>query len=291
LIQPSDFLTLLLILSSAIILGRLLAPYITSIFTGSPSLIDRVLSPIENRIYRLITVDPAHGMGWREYFLSALIVNIFQMSLAFIIFVFQNILPLNPQGFSGLSLDLAFMQVISFATNTNLQHYNGEGVCNSLPNCPSMSSMPGLSYLSQMTAVQFLQFTSAATGLCVAVAMVRGFVSRSQNLGNFYTDFIRSLTRLFLPLCFVAALIFVGLGVPQTIGGYQTVQTVEGTTQTILVGPVASLVSIMQIGTNGGGYYGANSAYPFQNPNPASDIFQILLMLLVPTSLCFVFGQ
>jgi K+-transporting ATPase ATPase A chain len=230
-------------------------------------------------------------MGWREYFLSALIVNIFQMSLAFIIFVFQNILPLNPQGFSGLSLDLAFMQVISFATNTNLQHYNGEGVCTSLPNCPSLSSMPGLSYLSQMTAVQFLQFTSAATGLCVAVAMIRGFIARSQNLGNFYTDFVRSLTRLFFPLCFVAALIFVGLGVPQTIGGYQTVQTVEGTTQTILVGPVASLVSIMQIGTNGGGYYGANSAYPFQNPNPASDIFEILLMLLIPTSLCFVFGQ
>src|SRR5207249_10070974 len=99
------------------------------------------------------------------------------------------------------------------------------------------------------------------------------------------------LTRLFLPLCFVAALIFVGLGVPQTIGGYQTVTTVEGATQTILVGPVASLVSIMQIGTNGGGYYGSNSAYPFQNPNPASDIFQILLMLLIPTSLCFVFGQ
>jgi len=274
-----------------VVLGRLLAPYITAIFTSAPSRIDRVLSPIENRIYQLLGVDPTHGMGWREYFLSAVILNIFQMSLAFIIFVFQNILPLNPQGFSGLSLDLAFMQVISFATNTNLQHYNGGGICTNPPNCYPLPSMPGLSYLSQMTAVQFLQFTSAGTGLCVAVAMVRGFVSRSQNLGNFYTDFVRSLTRLFLPLCFVAALIFVALGVPQTIGGYQTVTTVEGATQTILVGPVASLVSIMQLGTNGGGYYGANSAYPFQNPNPASDIFQILLMLLIPTSLCFVFGQ
>ena len=290
-IQPNDLLTLLLILATAVVLGRLLAPYITSIFTSAPNRIDRIVAPIENRIYRLLGVDPNRGMGWREYFLSALIVNIFQMSLAFIIFVFQNILPLNPQGFPGLNLDLAFMQVISFATNTNLQHYNGEGVCNNPPNCYPLSSMPGLSYLSQMTAAQFLQFTSAATGLCVAVAMVRGFVSRSQNMGNFYTDFVRSLTRLFLPLCFVAALIFVGLGVPQTIGGYQTVTTVEGATQTILVGPVASLVSIMQIGTNGGGYFGANSAYPFQNPNPASDIFQILLMLLIPTSLCFVFGQ
>ena len=290
-IQPNDILTLLLILATAVILGRLLAPYITSIFTSAPNRIDRIVAPIENRIYRLLGVDPNRGMGWREYFLSAVILNIFQMSLAFIIFVFQNILPLNPQGFPGLNLDLAFMQVISFATNTNLQHYNGEGVCNNPPDCYPLSSMPGLSYLSQMTAVQFLQFTSAATGLCVAVAMVRGFVSRSQNMGNFYTDFVRSLTRLFLPLCFVTALIFVGLGVPQTIGGYQTVTTVEGATQTILVGPVASLVSIMQIGTNGGGYYGSNSAYPFQSPSPASDIFQILLMLLIPTSLCFVFGQ
>jgi potassium-transporting ATPase potassium-binding subunit len=215
-------------------------------------------------------------MGWREYFLAALIVNIFQMTLAFIVFVSQGLLPLNPQGFPGLSWDLALMQVISFATNTNLQHYNGEAA---------------LSYLSQMTAVQFLQFTSAATGICAAIAMVRCFVARARNLGNFYVDFVRTLTRILFPLCFVAALVFVGLGVPQTLNGYQTVKTLEGTSQTILVGPVASLVSIMQIGTNGGGYYGANSAYPFQNPTPASDVLQILLMLLLPTTICFVYGQ
>jgi potassium-transporting ATPase potassium-binding subunit len=125
--------------------------------------------------------------------------------------------------------------------------------------------------------------------------MIRGFVVRSKDLGNFYVDFTRTLTRILFPLCFISALVFVGLGVPQTIIGPQTVTTIEGTitgtTQTILVGPVASLVSIMQLGTNGGGYYGSNSAYPFQNPNPASDIFQIFLMLLIPTSLCFVFGQ
>ncbi len=142
-----------------------------------------------------------------------------------------------------------------------------------------------------MTAVQFLQFTSAATGVCVAAAMIRGFIANSRDMGNFYSDFVRSLTRLFFPLCFVAALVLVGLGVPQTLGGYQTVTTLEGASQTILVGPVASIVSIMQLGTNGGGYYGANSAYPFQNPNPATDIFEIFLMLLIPTALCFVFGQ
>src|SRR5437867_12132589 len=280
-----------MILVVAILSGRFLAPYITRVFSRSPSRLDKVLNPIEKGIYRLISVDPARGMGWKEYFLAALVVNIFQMAIAFIIFAFQGVLPLNPQGFPGLSWDLAFMQVISFGTNTNLQHYNGEGVCNQLPNCSSLSNTPGLSYLSQMTAVQFLQFTSATTGICVAAAMIRGFVANSRDMGNFYTDFVRSLTRLFLPLCFIAALIFVGLGVPQTLNGYLIVSTLEGSTQTILVGPVASLVSIMQLGTNGGGYYGANSAYPFQNPNPASDIFQIFLMLLIPTALCFVYGR
>jgi len=291
LIQSADFLALSLILLSAIVAGRFLASHIVKIFTHAPSHLDRFLNSVENAIYRLLGVDPSHGMSWREYFLSALIVNIFQMILAFIIFVFQGGLPLNPQRFPGFSLDLAFMQVISFATNTNLQHYNGEGSCTQLPNCSSLNNTPGLSYLSQMTAVQFLQFTSAATGVCVAAAMIRGFVANSKDMGNFYSDFVRSLTRLFFPLCFVAALVLVGLGVPQTLGGYQTVTTLEGASQTILVGPVASLVSIMQLGTNGGGYYGANSAYPFQNPNPATDIFEIFLMLLIPTALCFVFGQ
>jgi K+-transporting ATPase ATPase A chain len=215
------------------------------------------------------------------------------MILAFLIFFFQGVLPLNPQGFPGLSWDLSFMQAISFATNTNLQHYNGEGACtNPLPNCTGgVGNIPGLSYLSQMTAVQFLQFTSAATGISVAVAMIRGFKAGSQNLGNFYVDFTRSLTRILFPVCFVSALVFVGLGIPQTLSGYQTVTTLEGATQTILVGPVASLVSIMQLGTNGGGYFGSNSAYPFQNPNPATNVFQIFLMLLIPTSLCFVYGR
>jgi K+-transporting ATPase ATPase A chain len=215
-------------------------------------------------------------MDWKEYFLSLLLLNVVQMAIAFLIFVFQDKLPLNPQGFSGLTWDLAFMQVISFGTNTNLQHYNGE---------------TALSYLSQMTAVQFLQFTSAASGLCAAIAMIRGFKTGSKDLGNFYVDFVRSLTRVLFPLCFVAALILVWQGVPQTLSGYTVVKTVEGASQLILVGPVASLVSIMQIGTNGGGYYGANSAYPLQNPNPASDIFQIILMMLMPTVMCFVYGE
>jgi len=276
LIDFIQFSVIALIFALVIVLGRLLAPYVTRVFACAPSRLDRVLTPIENTIYRLGGVNTNHRMDWKQYSLSLMILNIFQMALAFLIFVFQDRLPLNPQGFPGLSLDLAFMQVISFATNTNLQHYNGEST---------------LSYLSQMSAVQFLQFTSAASGLCAAVAMVRGFKTGSKDLGNFYVDFVRTLTRILFPLCFVAAMMFVWLGVPQTLNGYTAVKTVEGATQLILVGPVASLVSIMQIGTNGGGYYGANSAYPLENPNPASDVLQIILMLLLPTVLCFVWGE
>ncbi len=273
LIQAS---TVFLILGAAIALGRLIAPYVTRVFARSPSRLDRFLNPIETSLYRLGGVNPNRSMNWKEYFLSLMFLNIVQMALAFFIFMFQDKLPLNPQGFPGLNWDLAFMQVISFATNTNLQHYNGEVT---------------LSYLSQMSAVQFLQFTSAASGICAAVVFVRAFVVGAKDFGNFYVDFVRSLTRILFPFCLIAALIFVWLGTPQTLSGYTSVKTVEGATQLILVGPVASLVSIMQIGTNGGGYYGANSAYPFQNPNPATDVLQILLMLLMPTVMCFVFGE
>ncbi len=276
LISPLQVLDLIIILAVLVACAWLLAPYISNVFKRTPSKIDRVFNPIENLIYRVTGVDPNHTMGWKEYFLSALILNIVQMAIAAVILTYQGSLPLNPMHFPGLSWDLTFNTVVSIATNTNLQHYAGE---------------VSLSYLSQMSAIQFLQFTSAATGICCGIAMVRGLVLHSKDLGNFFVDFVRALTRLLIPLCFVAALILVALGVPQTISGYATVKTVEGATQTILVGPVASLVSIMQLGTNGGGYYGANSAYPFQNPSPESDLVEIFMMLLLPTALCFVFGD
>ena len=275
-IDVTQALAVLVILAAALVSGSLLAPYIVRVFEGGPSRLDRFLDPVEKRVYGLLGVDPGTGMGWREYFFAALLVNVVQMAIAFIILIYQNLLPLNPQGFPGLSWDLALNTVVSFATNTNLQHYAGEST---------------LSYFSQMGAIQFLQFTSAATGICAMVALVRGFRSGSLDLGNFYVDFVRTLTRILLPLCFVAALVLVALGVPQSLGGYAAVKTVEGSAQTILVGPVASLVSIMQLGTNGGGYFGANSAYPFQNPSPATDILEIYLMLLLPTALVFVFGR
>ena len=268
------------ILGSAILAGWRLAPYIVRVYSRAPGRLDSLLSPIENGIYRLVGVNTKHTMGWKEYFFAALFVNLVQMVIAFIILTYQKVLPLNPQHFSGFSWSLAFTTVISFATNTNLQHYNGEYV---------------LSYFSQMTAIQFLQFTSAATGICVAVAFTRGLTSGAKDMGNFYVDFVRSITRVLIPLCLAAAIVLVWLGIPQTISGYVNATTVEGlvngASEIIRIGPVASLVSIMQLGTNGGGYYGANSAAPFQNPSPATDIFEIFLMLLLPTTLCFVYGQ
>ena len=264
------------ILAAALLSGNYLAPYLVRIYNGEATRFDRFLDPIEKRIFRLLGVDRGLTMGWKQYFLAALLVNICQMAIAFLILTFQGSLPLNPQGYPGLSWDLSFNTVVSFATNTNLQHYAGE---------------VSLSYLSQISAIQFLQFTSAATGICVMVAMVRALRAGSTHMGNFYIDFVRTLTRVLLPICFIAAIAFVALGIPQTLGGYNVVTTVEGASQVVYAGPVASLVSIMQVGTNGGGYFGANSAYPFQNPNPFTDILQIYLMLLLPTALVFVFGR
>jgi K+-transporting ATPase ATPase A chain len=275
-IDAAQALSLILILGTALGLAWLISPYLARVYRRIPGRFDRFLDPVEKSIYRLVGVDASQGMGWKEYFLAGLLVNLVQMGLAFLILIFQGSLPLNPQGFPGLSWDLSLNTVVSFATNTNLQHYAGESA---------------LSYLSQMSAIQFLQFTSAATGMCMGVAMVRGFVVGSKDTGNFYVDFVRTLTRILIPFCLVAALVLVALGVPQTLSGYTTVTTVEGATQSILVGPVASLVAIMQLGTNGGGYYGANSAYPFMNPNPASNALEIGLMLLLPTALIFVFGE
>jgi K+-transporting ATPase ATPase A chain len=264
-----------IVLAVVLVLAKLIAPYIARVFAQAPSRFDRILNPVENLAYKLTGADPKKSMNWKQYFLAMVLVNVCQMVFGFLILVFQGSLPLNPQGFPGLSWDLAFHTATSFATNTNLQHYSGQTT---------------LSVLSQMMSIQFLQFTSATSGICVAIAFVRGFMTGSKDMGNFYVDFVRALTRIIFPLCLLASLLLVFLGVPQTLNSYTAVKTVEGATQVILVGPVASLVSIMQLGTNGGGYYGANSAYPFQNPSPVTNLLEMILMLLLPTALCFVFG-
>jgi len=276
LIDIVQALSVILILAVTILLAWLIAPYITGVFKRKPSRLDKIFNPIEKFIYKITGVNSEQTMGWKQYFLAGLLINVVMMVIGFFILSFQGNLPLNPMGFPGVKPDLAFNTVASFVTNTNLQHYNGEIT---------------LSYLSQIGVIQWLQFTSAMTGLCVGIAFIRGLVVGSKDMGNFYVDFTRALTRIFLPLCIIASILFLSLGVPQTLNGYTTLKTIEGATQTILVGPVASLDAIMQIGTNGGGYYGANAAYPFMNPSPISNILMISLMLLLPTALIFVFGQ
>lgn len=275
-IDAVQALTVILVLGVTILLAWLIAPYITGVFKRKPSRLDRIFNPIENFIYRITGVDTEQTMGWKQYFLSGLLINVVMMVIGFLILVFQGSLPLNPMGFPNVRPDLAFMQVVSFVTNTDLQHYNGETT---------------FSYLSQIGVLQWLMFTSAITGLCMGIAFIRGLVADSKDMGNFFVDFTRSITRIFLPLATIFSVVFIALGVPQTLNGYSVIQTVQGATQTLFVGPVASLDSIMQLGTNGGGYYGANAAYPFMNPSPISNVLLIILMLLIPTALIFVFGQ
>lgn len=266
----------LLIIGATASVAWLIAPYITKIYTHESSFIDRALDPVESLIYRIIGIDRNRGMGWKEYFLTGLSVNLIMMALAFLLFLFQGALPLNPQHFAGVNWNLALNNAISFMTNTDLQHYAGEST---------------LSYLTQTAGVQFLMFSAPATGISMAVAMVRGFRAGARDLGNFYLDFTRTITRLLLPLSILVSLALLLLGVPQSINGYTVVRTIEGATQQLAIGPIASLASIMQLGSNGGGYYGANAAYPFQNPSPVTNVLELSLMLLLPTALIFVFGR
>ncbi len=275
-INAVQALAVVLIIGAALVLAKLIAPYLVAVYNRKPSRLDKIFNPIENFIYKIIGVDTEQTMGWKQYFLAALYVNIAMIIIAFLIMVFQGSLPLNPMHFPDIHPDLAFMQAVSFATNTDLQHYSGEAT---------------FSYLSQISVLQWLQFASPITGICVGIAFIRGLIPTSKDMGNFYVDFTRSITRIFLPLAFVASIVLLALGVPQTLSGYTTLTTIQGASQTILSGPVASLDGIMQLGTNGGGFYGANAAYPFMNPSQFTDVIMILLMLLLPLALLFVFGE
>ncbi len=257
----------------------ILSKYLETVYGDKESKLDRIFIPVENFIYGLIGLDKNKTMKWKEYFLNVLIFSAFSAVVSFLILYYQGYLPINPMHFPDLSWSLALNTAMSISSNTNLQHYGGGS---------------SLSYLSQMVGIQFLQFTSAATGLAVAVAIFRGFAGKknqTEGLGNFYVDLVRSLTRVLIPLSFIFAIIFIIIGIPQSLSGYTLVRTLSGSEQILKIGPVASLVSIMQLGTNGGGYFGANSAFPFQNPNPISNYIQMALMMIIPTSMPFLFGR
>lgn len=262
-----------LILIVAIPLGG----YIYRVFTGQRNWLEPVYAPLERVLYKLVGINPSTDMDWKSYVKAWLLVQFVMALFVYLIFVLQGHLPLNPDHIKGMSWDLAFNTAASFIANTNWQNYAGE---------------QSMSYLGQMIAITYLQFTSAAAGVVAVIAFVRGIVgNKGKTLGNFWVDYVKVHTRILLPLAFIFAIVFVGLGLPETLHGAQVAHTLQGGTQTISRGPVASLEAIKQLGTNGGGYFNANSAHPFEDPTALTDVLEILAMALIPTALIATFGK
>ncbi len=263
-------ITLAILMALIIPVGK----YIFKVITGEKSFIDPCFDRIDGLIYKLTGIEKLE-MTWKQYVVSLLATNLIMVLLVYLLFRLQGVLGLNPNGNQNLEPSLAFNTAISFITNTNLQHYSGEW---------------GMSYLTQTAAIAFLMFTSAATGFAAAAAFMRGITGKTKTVGNFFVDIVRITTRILIPASIAVTLLLVWQGVPQIFLGNQTVTTVEGSLQDIPLGPVASLEAIKHIGTNGGGFFGANSSHPFENPTPISNLIEILSMMLLPASLVYTFG-
>jgi potassium-transporting ATPase potassium-binding subunit len=262
-------LTLLILIAITPLLGR----YIARVFMGEKTLLDPLMQPVERIVYTLGGIRRKDDMtGW-QYIRAILYSNFVMGVFVFLIFMLQGVLPLNPVNLNAPRWDLALHTAISFVTNTNQQHYSGETT---------------LSYASQVLALGFLMFTSAATGLAVGIAFIRGLTGRA--LGNFYVDLILAITRILLPISIVGAILLLITGVPETLQGPAVVTTLEGATQYIARGPVAHFEIIKQLGENGGGFFGINSAHPFENPNAASNLLGLISMVSIPAALIHTYG-
>jgi len=293
----NGFLQITLYLACLLILAKPLGVYMAYIYVNGPLFLRRWLLPIESALYRFSGVDPDQDMSWKDYAVALLCFNVLGGGVVFLLQVLQADLPMNPQELANVSLDSAFNTAISFLTNTNWQAYSGEMT---------------MSYLTQMVGLSVQNFLSAATGMAVLVALVRGFQrSHVGGIGNFWVDLTRGVLYILLPLSFLLAIVLAGQGVVQTFQPYQTITVLESTnadllakrstvssnplsdsktTQSLAVGPVASQIAIKQLGTNGGGYFNANSAHPFENPTPLSNFLEMLAILLIPAALCHTFG-
>lgn len=267
------FIQIALTLLIIVVIVPFFGSYMASVFLGQRTLLDPIMSPVERVIYAASGIQPQREMTGAQYIKSILYSNLVMAIFVYLIFMFQGILPFNPTELSAPSWDLALHTTIAFITNTDQQHYSGE---------------TALSYASQMWAIAFLMFTSSATGLAVGIAFIRGLTG--QPLGNFYVDLTRSITRILLPISIIGGIILLILGVPETLAGPETVTTLEGATQTIARGPVAHFEIIKELGENGGGFFGINSAHPFENPNTLTNLIQIVVMISIPTSLIYTFG-
>ncbi|MBA3815799.1 MAG: potassium-transporting ATPase subunit KdpA [Parachlamydiaceae bacterium] len=264
---------ILLLLLTVPLLGR----YMAEIFKDNPQISIPILGTLEKLIYHLCKIDPAQEMGWKDYAKGMLYFNLVGFIFLFCLQIFQGWLPLNPQGFQGVGLALAFNTAISFVTNTNWQAYGGENT---------------MSYLTQMAGLTVQNFVSAATGNAVLLAHIRGLVrTSSQTIGNFWVDLTRTIIYLFLPFCIILAFFLVSQGVIQNIHPYVQATTLQGDIQNIPMGPAASQVAIKQLGTNGGGFFNANSAHPFENPTPLSNFVETFAILCIPAAATYMYGM
>ena len=269
-----------LILLFVTILAALAKPvglWLFALYEGRSTPLHRLLGPVERGFYRLAGIDPGAEQGWRRYALHMLLFNLALALFTYAILRLQGVLPGNPRGFAGVGADGAFNTAVSFTTNTNWQWYSGEAA---------------LSNLSQMLGLTIQNFLSAATGIAIAFALFRGFARReTKTIGNFWADMTRATLYLLLPICAVYAVFLIASGVPQTLAGWVDATTLEGVKQTIALGPVASQEAIKMLGTNGGGFFNANSAHPFENPTALTNLVQMLSIFAIGVGMPWCFGK
>lgn len=266
-------LTIILYLIMVVPVGT----YVYHIAAGKHTFADPVFDCVDGFIFKIGGVDPASGMSWKRYAAALVGTNAVMILLGYVILRIQSIPLFNPNGIEGMEESLSFNTIISFMTNTNLQHYSGES---------------GLSYLSQMLVIIFMMFVSAATGYAACIAFIRGLAGKSKdNVGNFFVDLVRIITRVLLPFSIIGGLLLVWQGVPQNFSGNVVVDTIEGTKQVIAMGPVAALEIIKHLGTNGGGFLGANSSTPIENPTILSNLIELYSMMLLPGACVITFGK
>jgi potassium-transporting ATPase potassium-binding subunit len=255
----------------------LLGGYIARVFQGERVFLSPVFGPIERFAYRVLRVRPGDGQDWKAYARSVIVFSLLSWLLLYLILRTQSIQPFNPEGFGSGPWNLSFNTASSFVTNTNWQYYGGETT---------------LSYFSQMLGLTVQNFVSAAVGIAALAAVIRGFAARSAtSLGNFWADLVRISLYILLPISFLAALVLVSQGVIQTLDGSTAFRTIAGGTQTLALGPVASQEAIKELGTNGGGFFNVNSAYPFENPSGLTNLLELLLIIALPASLTYAFGR
>jgi K+-transporting ATPase ATPase A chain len=272
-----DFLTLLTLGVAILVTTPFLGRFIHRVMEGERTFMSPVLGPVERGIYRVCGIDPASEQGWKGYALSVLVFAVVAIVAGYVMLRIQDVLPLNPSNAPAMSPDLAFNTSVSFETNTNWQNYSGE---------------TGASHLIQASVLAVRNFTSAATGMAIAIALFRGLTRRtSKTIGNYWVDLTRGILYLLLPISIIGAIILVWQGVPQTWSGPQTVSTLDGAQQTLAIGPIASQEWIKELGNNGGGFLNANSAHPFESPTPLTNWLELYAILMFPFALTYTFGR